>query len=68
MSDAAAVAVLDQAGDNASIQVGETMEKLKTENLALHSGLVVKKTAHAYGSMDSVRLLHNMKKSVAEED
>lgn len=68
MGDAVAVPALDQAGDDAMERLEEMMKKLRTEDLALHSELVVKKTANARVLLENVRLQWDMKKVVTENE
>lgn len=55
-ADAAAVAVLAQAGEDGMAKVEEMIEKLKAENLTLQGQLIAQKSAQAGALLDKVRL------------
>lgn len=67
-ADAAAVATLAQGVDDETARVEEIIEKLNTENLALHGQLVAKKLLHARTLSNNVRLQRDMKKVMKEKE
>lgn len=68
VADAVFVDTLDQVGNNVLVKVEEMMEKLKTENLLSHVGLVGEWAGDDHALVSSFRLQRDWKKAVEEKE